>query len=182
MKRHTEMKPWKTAALSGGANTLRKETEISEYKDMTLAKFRQVLVDETVASAFAAGKDTGPKEPARQSNRQVVEALDASLLTVNGWGVSVFETLPVQHLPADSKRVFVKTVCPNSGIIRRRFMIETKDGHQKVEVDIDLDKDSRLQRPTIHLTADSCGPVGTGLKRCLPHGTELPSIMFDFTV
>ena len=127
---------------------------VEEHKQYMISQTRKLIngADAAVGEAVVPAK----KEPPRQSNRLIVEALDASFLESFLWGLNVFDVPHPWPLPKNATRYTVRQLDPLIDRMRNRAAVELEDGTRRPEVPFKT-LNGKHDRPTLHLHNDMCG-------------------------
>ena len=137
-------------------------TNIAE-KEQATSSVRAVLeVEKKIAKGKARPKHVEGNalrkhiDKARQSNKEIQDAVDEASLAMNGWGLGAFEAERiVGALPRGAKRYYVKQECPLVGGTRHRAAIALASGQRYFEVPMAIEQGEH-RRPTCHFHNDMC--------------------------
>ena len=142
----------------------------------TLAALREVLAGPRLQRAASVVGGLGRAK--RQSNREIIEAVDDACRQMNGWGLGAFEVQRwVGKLPKGATRYYVDQECVLTGTLRRRAAVKQLDGRRYYEVEL-MHRDGVHYRPTVHFHHDMCG--GSWYSSvCAVHTTMRGTVFLD---
>ena len=182
-----ELRHFKRCIAARAPVTVEEHVVSEGIKDSVVAALRSTLeAEKKIGAGDPKAKATRGQgalatlvpEEHRESNQEIMDAVDSALRGSNGWGLNVFEAKRlVGALPPGAKRYLAKGHCPLVGGERMRASIQLADGSRFFEVPLTM-KAGHHYRPTAHFHNDMCaGSWYMGM--CFTHTTGRGTSCWD---